>query len=329
MNFQCKNCGGNMVYSPKFKKMYCPYCDGQECHEKKGDHSLTACASCGGEININEFTSASKCPYCGNYLIFDERVEGDYKPDSVIPFMITKEEAVDFMEKEFGKRVFTPSSFLSEKSLEGLQGFYVPFFLYDYVTDSDYVGEGTKVRRWRQGDYDYTETSYYDIVRKMHADYDNIPVDASLAMPDGEMDLLEPFDYNELMEFKPEYLSGFFGEIYNDSIDNLEKRAVDKLVSSTSKLMHDSLAGYSTTRAITDTVSYKRGKVDFSLFPVWLYIYKYRGKSYRFFVNGQNGKVIGVTPVSKLKVVIYSIVSGGLLLGALEMLIRLWGAFLR
>jgi len=294
-----------MVFSPKMQTMFCPYCDGTDCENKAGDTSLTVCASCGGEINVSEVTSASKCPYCGNYLIFDERVSGRFKPDTIIPFKIGKDNAVERMEMEFKKRIFAPVSFLSEKSLVDMEGYYVPFFLYDYKADSEYIGQGTRVRTWRSGDYDYTETSYYDVARKMEVLYDNIPVDASNEMDDKTMDLLEPFDYKGLMEFDPKYLSGFFGEIYNAGAEVYEDRAKKKAVDSASSLLHGSLNGYSTLRADVDRTTLTGRDVDFALFPVWLYKYKWMGREFKFFVNGQTGKVIGKTPISKLKVLLY------------------------
>ena len=38
------------------------------------------------------------------------------------------------------------------------------------------------------------------------------------------------------------------------------------------------------------------------LLPVWLAAYKYQGKTYRFVVNGQTGKVKGERPWSKAKI---------------------------
>ena len=39
--------------------------------------------------------------------------------------------------------------------------------------------------------------------------------------------------------------------------------------------------------------------------PVWQYVYRYRDKTYQYHVNGQTGKVVGVTPVSRAKVLAY------------------------
>lgn len=325
MNFQCKNCGGNMVFSPKMQKMYCPYCDGTDCEEKRGDASVTVCYSCGGEINVDEFTSATKCPYCGNYLVLDPRVEGVYEPKEILPFKLSKEEAVSAMEKEFKKRIFTPNSFLSEKTLVNLEGMYVPFFLYDFKSDADYRAEGTKTRHWRSGNYRYTETSYYDIVRKLNVDFKKIPADASTKAPDYVMDLMEPYDYNDNVSFDPKFMSGFNAEIYNAPDSEYIERAKQKAIKSVNTLINDSVSGYSTVRNVSSNVSLHNDNTAYVLFPVWVYKYSWAGKEYVFHVNGQTGKVVGTTPVSLLKVIIYGITKAGLTWALVEMISRLFG----
>ena len=64
--------------------------------------------------------------------------------------------------------------------------------MYDYDSDVAYEAIGTKVRSWTSGDKRYTETSYFDVGRSLHVNYEGIPVDASIAMEDGIMDLMEP-----------------------------------------------------------------------------------------------------------------------------------------
>lgn len=305
MNFQCKNCGGNVVYDPERLTMYCEYCGTQDSETVKGDGSTTVCASCGGEISIEQFTSASRCPYCDNYLIFDERVSGNYKPDTIIPFKVSKKSGIELLRKHFCKRTFAPIGFLSDASVKGMTGFYVPFFLYDYVADSSLVAEGVKVKSYRSGDYQITERAYYDVRRKLHAIYDNVPVDASFDFEDDKMDLIEPYDYQKLMEFDPKYLSGFFGEMYNSTPENFAYRAERKVSDSARGIIRNSLRGYSTVRTIDENTTLSKGRIDYTLLPVWLYVYKFRGKEYRYFINGESGKVIGKMPVAISKIFIY------------------------
>lgn len=305
MLFKCKNCGGNVVFDPDRERMYCPHCEGEESQDVLQGGSLTQCVNCGAPLQVGEYTSASRCEHCGSYLVFNERVEGVYEPHLVLPFKVSRKKAVDVMNQEFGKRIFTPAGFLSSKSLEKMQGIYVPFWLYDYDADYNFEGEGTKVRSWRSGDTEYVETSYYEVVRRMEASFDKIPVDASYAMDDGVMDLMEPYDYQKLLAFDPKYMSGFYGEIYNQSAPELEGRAQVKARNASEELMQGSLSGYNSMRARRKDLNLQRNGVNYVLMPVWEYRYQYQGKTYQYHVNGQTGKVVGKTPVSRQKVLAY------------------------
>ena len=305
MIFKCKNCGGNVVYEPSRGKMYCPHCESIDSEDTIQGGTLTQCVNCGAPVNVQNYTSASRCEHCGSYIVFNERVEGVYEPHMLLPFRVNKDSAVAAMDKEFGKRAFTPSGFMSTKSLENMVGVYVPFWLYDYKAFYDFAGEGTRVKTWRSGNTEYTETSYYEVIRKMDVDFDKIPVDASYAMEDGVMDLMEPYNYQQLQGFEPKYMSGFYGEIYNQGAPELEGRAQVKARNASEELMQGSLKEYSTMKPHRKDLNLQRDGVNYALMPVWQYNYRYKDKTYQFHVNGQTGKVIGITPVSKEKVLAY------------------------
>lgn len=305
MLFKCKNCGGNVVYEPGRGQMYCPHCESIESQDVLKGSSMTQCVNCGAPVEVKDYLSAAKCEHCGSYLVFDERVEGVYEPHMILPFRVNKDAAVEAMNREFSKRLFTPSDFMSTKSLEQMEGIYVPFWLYDYQAEYDFQGEGTKVRRWTSGNTEYVETSYYEVIRKMNVDFDKIPVDASYAMEDGIMDLMEPYSYQELIGFEPKYMSGFYGEIYNQGAPELEGRAQVKARNASKEMMQASLREYGTVRPYRDDLKLARDGVNYALMPVWKYVYQYKGQTYQYHVNGQTGKVIGITPISKEKVLLY------------------------
>lgn len=304
MIFKCKNCSGNVIYSPERHKMYCPYCDSVDSDEKKTEgQSLVTCINCGGEIQVGEFTSASKCPYCDNYIIFDERVTGEYEPHLIIPFHFSRDMTKKLMRDKFKSCVFAPGDFLSEVKLDSMSGMYVPFWMYDYHVRGTYDGEGSKIRKWVSGEREYTETSVYHIVRDMEVDFDKMPVDASDAMPDATMDLMEPYDYKALEKFKEEYMSGFFAERYNKDALTSEPRAVEKAKKDAETILRQSIGGYTGLKSANDNqVTIARTDTNYALLPVWIYNYKYKGQDYRFHINGQTGKVIGKVPISTGKV---------------------------
>lgn len=308
MIFKCKNCGGNAIYSPEKNTMFCPYCESVNSEERTDVSSpdITICPSCGGEINIQEHTSATQCPYCESYLILNERVEGQYAPKVLIPFQMGKENCKKLLRNKFKKNLFAPTDFLSEARLNGMRGDYVPYWFYNYDTNCVFHGEGTKIRVWRSGNTEYTETSVYRIDRDMDVAFDKIPADASLAMPDEIMDLMEPYDYSKMIDFTPEYMSGFNGEKYNMPAEQLEDRARKKMNDDAVGLLKQSYAGYGTVRTLSQNVNVKNSSNCYGLLPVWKYIYTYNGQDYPFYVNGQTGKIVGEPPVSRKKVFAYT-----------------------
>lgn len=329
MIFTCSNCEGNMVYSPEKKKMFCPYCEAEGSQQMRhvNQGKLTKfCPNCGGEIPLGEHDSALQCPYCDNYIIQDERIEEKYKPDYVLPFQMGKEAMKQMFKEHFKKYRFAPTDFLTETRLNTIKGYYVPFWFYDYNTRCIYRGEGTKTRTWTSGDTRYTETSYFDVQRDLEIEYDKIPADASIKMPDDVMDLMEPYDYKQMIPFDAEYLSGFFGEKYNMEATVTAPRAKDKMESSAKAVLRESCADYLELNTAQETINVQGSKTSYGLLPVWKYDYEYQGKQYPFYVNGQTGKIVGSVPVSKKKVYAYSATIGAciaVILGALNLIAML------
>lgn len=321
MFFKCKNCGGNVVYSPEKHTMYCPYCEGEKSEERVDENQqiedafanpeegrkAVSCNNCGGEIPLEQFTSATQCPYCGSYHIIESRVEGEYEPKKMIPFQLGKEACKTAIKNRLAKVTFAPADILAEVKLNSVQGMYVPYWLYDYDTKCTFSGEGTKIRKWTSGSYEYTETSIYSIARDMDISYKEVPADASIQMPDQIMDLIEPFDYKDFVPFSPEYMSGFDGEVYNMRSQDIGQRAVDKTRSSARGILESSYSGYTSVKTIHSNVQLLAEDANYSLLPVWKYEYSYRNQKYPFYVNGQTGKVVGLAPLSKKKGLVYSL----------------------
>ncbi|MDO4331259.1 MAG: hypothetical protein Q4C58_01045 [Eubacteriales bacterium] len=306
MIYKCQSCGGNVVYDPGLRKMHCPYCDGIGTHLREECRGMEVCQNCGAPVDAGDYRSAVKCEYCGHYNIFEERIEKEYQPRFILPFRLGKKDAVEKIMKKCGSRLFMPETFLSEASLEKMEGSYVPFWLYDMTADCRYNGTGTKKRVWVSGDTEYTETSYYQVIREMEADFEKLPVDASIAMNDKIMDLMEPYQYEELTDFNPEYMSGFLAEVYNQPAEELGDRANEKVRADAKVMLHRTMNEYATLTPLEGNIYLKNRVEDYALLPVWWYRYRYRDKDYDFFVNGQTGKVVGKMPLSGLRALAYS-----------------------
>ena len=191
---------------------------------------------------------------------------------------------------------------IGDAKLSEIEGMYIPFFLYDFDCHYDIRATGSKIRTWRSGNYEYTETSLYQVERDATIDFEKLPVDASIAMPDEAMDLIEPYDYKALEDFQTKYMSGFLAEKYNMDATELGPRAKDKAKADSKASMNKTITGISTITNRTDNVTMDEKKADYALLPVWCYSYKYKGKDYLFKMNGQTGKIVGKPPVSWARV---------------------------
>lgn len=252
-------------------------------------------------------------------------MENEYEPNLVLPFALDKHKALDLLKEKFAKQMFLPGNFCAASTIESMQGLYVPFWMYDLHTHVHFEGEADKVRTWDEGDYECTETSTYRILRDFDVDYDKIPVDASKVMPDKMMDLMEPYKYGELGDFDSKYLSGFQAEVYDEDKNTLLPRAKKKADKYSQKYLSSYNVEYDAVRPTVNDKKSTEKESFYSFLPVWRYVYRYQGKNYEFYVNGQTGKAVGEAPTSTGKIIAWFIAVFGSLFFTVEMLLYLLG----
>lgn len=336
-NFQCPACTGPLQYSEKTGKLQCEYCDSSFTTEEMdalyrekerktekqpvppeenwdtsglqadwGQEAETLraynCPSCGAELICEETTAATHCPYCGNPSIVPGRLEGILRPEYVIPFEISKEQALEKLKAHFRKKPFLPSPFLDKHQLEKTQGVYVPFWLFDGQVSGSCTYHATRTHVSRHGNEEVTTTNHYMVHRGGQLSFEKVPVDGSKKMSDAHMDAIEPYDYSRMKSFSVSYLPGFLADRYDVSAEDSRSRADSRCENSFDAALQATIMGYQTCVRHQKDVHLQRGKVHYALLPVWLMHVKWEGKDYLFAVNGQTGKLAGDLPVCKKKV---------------------------
>ena len=255
------------------------------------------CPSCGAQLICDENTAATSCPYCGNPAVVPGQLTGALKPDYVIPFNVSKDEAVAALKNHYKGKFFLPKSFKSENHIQEIRGIYVPFWLFDgeAVGSANYKAAITST--YRSGNYEVTQTKHFNVHRSGSIAFEKIPVDASSKMPDDHMDSIEPYNYGELKPFSTAYLPGYLADKYDVSIENCVQRADVRCKNTLEAALRATVTGY--TRCITQStnIGLKRGKVHYALLPVWMLNTKWNGKEFLFAMNGQTGKLIGDLPM--------------------------------
>lgn len=329
LEYKCPCCGAGLKFSGAEQKLSCEYCDNtfeletvQEYNaslnmtDTQGfgwDEQQTAewsaeeqsqmrsyiCNSCGGEIITDGTTAATFCPYCENPAVLPGNVSGGLRPDAVIPFKTTKEDAQKaFLKLCQGKRLL-PKDFTSENRLEKITGMYVPFWLYECSGDVDGQYKATRVRHWSDSNYNYTKTDHYLLTRSANAEFSDIPMDGSSKMDNTIMESIEPFDMTAAVDFNTAYLSGFLADKYDVEAKDGEERIRQRVSDTLDDLMKPSFVGYASVIPSSKQLQVKHSKAKYVLLPVWMLHTKYQDNIYTFAMNGQTGKMTGTLPIDK------------------------------
>ena len=258
-----------------------------------------SCPSCGAELICDANTAATACPYCGNPTVVPGQFAGQLKPDFIIPFKYSKEDAVKALKEHCAGKIFLPKSFTNENHIQKIQGIYVPFWMFDGEAEGDAHYEATRSRTYTSGDYEITETRHFDVYRAGRVTFEKVPVDASSKMPDDYMDSIEPYDYSELRPFSTAYLPGFLADKFDVTVEQSRERADKRCENTLAAALRDSVKGYDSCLPKGGSISLKRGKVHYALMPVWMLNTKWNGKDFLFAMNGQTGRLVGELPVSR------------------------------
>lgn len=330
---KCPSCTASIAFNPKVGKWKCEYCGEEFTLEQMQQSSNNAstkeknkkkeeqvvdnydgyisykCESCGAEIVADEQTSATFCVYCGNTAILKSKLSGEFTPSKLIPFKNTKEEAIAAFKKIGKGRPLMPKDFNSEKNIEKIKGVYIPFWLHDLSVDGDVEMTGNIVTTWTRGDTHYTKTDTYKVIRGGSMEFNSIPVDGSTRFDNSIMNSIEPFNYNELIDYNHAYLSGFYAEKYDESGEEILKEASTRAINTARDRFKGEASRYTSLTIKNNTLKATEIGKAYVLLPVWMVNVKYKGNMHIFAMNGQTGEFIGDIPLDKNKAVIYTIVT--------------------
>ena len=139
--FKCENCGGELVYSIRDKNLKCSACnsifeisdmlDENEENAETLDMNVFTCPSCGGEIYSTNSTAASFCSFCGSHVTLTQKMVQWRKPEYIIPFKYTSEQAKELVAERLRQKLFVPSVLKNPANLNICRGIYIPYWVYE------------------------------------------------------------------------------------------------------------------------------------------------------------------------------------------------------
>lgn len=108
-----------------------------------------------------------------------------------------------------------------------------------------------------------------------------------------------------MKDFSMSYLSGFLADRYDVNKGDVFPRIRTKLDDASKDILKSSITGYSSVTVNTFNNNILKTNWNYALLPVWFMTYKYKDKMYEFAVNGQTGKLAGIPPLSKKKLLLF------------------------
>ena len=260
------------------------------------------CKGCGAELLTDDTTTATECPYCGSPTILPDRIDGSVKPEMVIPFTVTKEQAQKQFEEYFHGKILLPNIFKNSRNrITEMRKLYVPYWLFDCDAQGNIVYDAEKKSTSRQGDYEIENIEHYIVRRAGSMSFENIPVDGSEKLDNKITESLEPYDLSAAVPFQPAVLAGAMADHADVDAAACEGRAVERVENSMASELRDTVKGYSSVRERSKNIFAEGGKVTPVLMPVWLITTEKDGKIYTFAINGQTGKLTCDVPADNKK----------------------------
>ena len=119
LTYKCPCCGASLAYDGVSRRLQCASCgnsfdlqdiealeatgsqssiDFVQPDEQFTDEEIEAissyvCQNCGAELMTDSTTTATECAYCGSPAILPQEIDAGVRPQKVVPFRITKEQA--------------------------------------------------------------------------------------------------------------------------------------------------------------------------------------------------------------------------------------------
>ena len=324
ITYKCPNCDGGLVFDPESGTYACEYCLSKFSQEELTVESAVVyhCPSCGAEIMTDETTAATFCFYCHNPIVLSGKLEGEYLPDGIIPFKITKEEATEKFIEWIQKKKFVPGGFYSKRHIEKMSGVYFPYWLYGCETESYMNGMARDVHIWRVGDIEYTETKTFEIRRAGKVSFKHLPKAALQKAQNAMLKGIFPYEFGALEKFHMGYLSGFQAEKRDIDKESFTAQVRQEIQKFAEKRMRDTITGRNSFSMESQNHRISEEDFRYILLPVWVLTYRQSSQVYYFAMNAQTGEIVGKLPIDNKKLfglggIIFAAIFAVLLLGGL------------
>ena len=348
--FPCDTCGADMRFDPASQGMLCDQCGNADPipaptrqalaralaevdlrrslaglpEEATETTHVTQCPNCGARFELDPAVTASECPFCATPVVAGTGTDRHIRPAAILPFAVTEAEGKTALRGWLRSLWFAPNALKRYATANRrMAGVYAPHWTFDAETVTAYTGargiHRTETYTNSKGETQTrTSTDWYPASGRVRVSFDDLLVLGSASLPEALTDGVQPWPLERLGPYRPEIVAGFRSEAYTVGLAGAWDVAQKKMVPAIQQAIRRDIGGdvqrINSMRTATAEETFKH-----ILLPLWIAAYRFRGKGYRFVVNGLTGQVAGERPWSPWKIG-FAILAAALLAGALYVL---------
>jgi DNA-directed RNA polymerase subunit RPC12/RpoP len=330
----CINCGAELKYQPGTKNISCEYCGHQEAiniddngfeelelypylkemgaQKHSEEISMLHCKNCGANQHVEENYKSLHCVYCSMPLILEDAYKEDWiLPGAVLPFQIDQKKSFQIFKKWVNSLWFAPNN-LKKAALDPqfTKGLYLPYWTFDAQLRASYSGQRgeyyyeTKRVRNSQGKTvtkRVRKTRWYPASGNISGFVDDTLVEASKQRKGRVPSKIARWNLKLLQPFSSSFLSGFVTEKYTIPLKQGHLSAKGEAERISERWCRQDIGG-DTQRVTSMDMKLSEETFKHILLPVYVSAYRYNGKEYNFFINGENSTISGTRPYSFWKI---------------------------
>ncbi|GAA5481222.1 zinc ribbon domain-containing protein [Haloferula sargassicola] len=334
----CPECGGKGEWDPAKRKLVCPYCGtvfdrvapppppgsieehdldamlaqlGDKASSVRTTERKVQCTHCHAVLTRDASNVGKSCDFCGSPEMLDyEEIEAPVRPESLLPAIVSKEQAYHHLKHFLGSKWFAPGDLKRRNLVDRIHGIYLPYWTFDSAAECPWTADsGTYyyVTRTRRGPDGKTQTYQERKVRWRPASghvstwFDDILVAGSQGVDPTILSKLEPFPTKDLIPYETRYVSGWDVEQYQIPLLQAARTGFGVMEGMLREMCAREVPG-DTYRNLRIQPDYSDKTFKHILCPIWILAYQYRGKTYHGAANAVTGQTYAKFPISPWKV---------------------------
>lgn len=253
------------------------------------------CQACGASMSYDASARTLRCPFCGSERL-DAQADGQVlAPSLVVPLVIPQPQAIAALRQWLGSGFWRPGDLATAAVVTKMVPLYVPYWVFQAATFTYWTADSGHVPAGARG-------SWVPVAGEHRGDYAGLLIGASGTLTPNETLALCPFDLSRGVSPSQVDLENAIYEPFRvqrkyarplvfQQLEGLEREACSRHVSGAA-------------RNLRVNVRIENLSGQPVLLPIWIMAYTYRGRIFRFLMNGQTGRATGTAPLSWTKVIV-------------------------